>query len=93
MAALPDPCAHGLEQSAALGAAGWAAGAAGGDIAADGPVDKASQIGLRAEPGIGGYLIWHLAGVGGGGIEQREQAILVGGAIGYTLEKGYSLWS
>src|SRR6202795_1702327 len=52
VAALSDPGAHGLDQRPALGAAGWAAGAAGGDIAADGAVDEASQVGFRAEPGI-----------------------------------------
>src|ERR1700730_13992589 len=56
-AALPDPGAHGLDQRPALGTAGWAAGAAGGDIAADGAVDEASQVGFRAEPGIGGHFV------------------------------------
>src|SRR5258707_5880818 len=59
VAALPDPGAHGLDQRPALGTAGWAAGAAACDIAADGAVAEASHDGVRAEAGSRGHLVRH----------------------------------
>jgi hypothetical protein len=78
MAALPASGAHGTNKPATFAAAARTAGAACRDVAADRAFDQAGEICLRAEPGVSGDLVRHSARVYGGGIEQRQQGILIG---------------